>query len=337
MAATTRRRLRRRRRPVTRPRRTGASRTRRGSTRPSTSVVADGTAPPFADGVVRPGAARRAVLGPRRAAPARRCALADHAPTTIDDLAAAAAAAARRRGAARAAGRHAGLQRLHADRGRVDRPSDSRRLRGRSPTRRPATWRPFAARLARAAARRRHRRHGADSIPSDRMSAEHTERRRVPHGQGPDRQRRRGRTAPATTPAAGAGRRSSPRRASRSSSTASRPTATRRCAAALTRHERRLRRPDRVDRRHRLRAARPDAGGHAPGRSSARRPASPRRCGWSARSAGCRAASPASAARRSSATRPARRRAASSSSARSSTSLPHALRSARGIRARPPH
>ena len=50
-------------------------------------------------------------------------------------------------------------------------------------------------------------------------------------------------------------------------------------AAALTEHDRRLRRPRRHDRRHRLRPAGPDAR-RAPGRSSsARRRGWPRRCG----------------------------------------------------------
>ena len=60
------------------------------------------------------------------------------------------------------------------------------------------------------------------------------------------------------------------------------------------RDDRRLRRPHRHHRRHRLRPAGPRRR-RARGRSSsARRPAWPRRCAWSARSAGSRGASPAS-------------------------------------------
>ena len=94
----------------------------------------------------------------------------------------------RRGRTAGATGRVAGLQRLHAHRRGVDRSSDTRRVRAdrRAAGTRVATVR---ARLAGPAARPRHRRHGADSVPSHHMSDQ--PRRRSSACQGPDRQRRR--------------------------------------------------------------------------------------------------------------------------------------------------
>ena len=107
-----------------RPRARLVARQRRADSPPTPrSSSPTAPAPPFADGSVRPRAARRAVLGARRAAPASRRPLADRRRDDVDELAALQRRLLDGGGAARAPGRHAGLQRVHADRRRVDRPS----------------------------------------------------------------------------------------------------------------------------------------------------------------------------------------------------------------------
>ena len=88
--------------------------------------------------------------------------------------------------------------------------------------------------------------------------------------------------APARTVRRAAGRAARPRRASRSSSTGWWPTASRTVANALVVHGRRLQRPDRHHRRHRLRSPGPHPRGHqrvldreAPGLAEAMRPVNP--------------------------------------------------------------
>ena len=102
--------------------RTGAATLRAVSgRRPPTAVAA---------GVVRPGAGRRAVLGPRRPpAPARRPLAASGRRRRA--AGATPAVAARRRRRAAPSRRRPGLQRVHPDRGRDDR---RRRLAGRGPS-----------------------------------------------------------------------------------------------------------------------------------------------------------------------------------------------------------
>ena len=100
----------------------------------------------------------------------------------------------------------------------------------------------------------------------------HRQRRRDPrHPRGHERRRAR-----RTTHRCGLGRRRAPRHGRRRRQRRQQP----------ARDVWRLRRTDRVDRRHGLRAARPDPRRHPRGRSSARRRAWPRRCGSSVHWAG---------------------------------------------------
>ena len=114
-------------------------------------------------------------------------------------------------------------------------------------------------RLASAAARRRHRRHGPDSVPSAGHERRVTAVAKVLtvsdgvfHGARDDTRRPRARRPPRRQRLRG-GRPSGHRRRRR------------RRGRDAERDERRLRRTDRHDRRHRLRAPRPDARGHTRG------------------------------------------------------------------------
>ena len=151
-------------------------------------VVADATAPPFARRRVRPGPARRAVLGPRRAPPPPRRPLAHRRPTTSTPR----RAAARLLAAAAGAGpprRRARLQRLHAHRGRVDRPSDAAPA-GPALTPPPGAVAPLRATARAAAPGRGHRRHDRAPVPSSAVTDQSQPRRRA-RGQGAHRVRRR--------------------------------------------------------------------------------------------------------------------------------------------------
>ena len=127
----------------------------------------------------------------------------------------------------------------------------------RAPDRHVAPLRP---RVARAAPRGRHRRHGADSVPSTDMSA--SARRDPAARQGADRQRRRVPRCSRRHRRQGPGRPPGRQRVRRRRSP-SHPRRCRRGRRSADRDVRRVRRADRHHRRHRVRTPRPDAGRHA--------------------------------------------------------------------------